>query len=229
MTIPTEAQTQFREAIRLERSGRVAEAEAAYERLLERWPNHPDSWYNLALLQRRGGRFEAALASYEQALARGISRPEEVHLNRGVIYSDCLRRDDDALRELRAALALNPAYAPALFNLANLNRLGEREQALAAYEQPRHRSARRRGPRPLRRSARGFESRRSVAGRLRGHRAAGRHSRGPREPACARQAIAAAPTTRLSRPRGRQSGEPRERGPTAILYDRKRQEASSTS
>ena len=120
MTTPTEAQTQFREAIRLERADRVAEAETAYTRLLERWPNHPDSWYNLAVLQRRGGRFEAALASYEQALACGISRPEEVHLNRGVIYSDCLRRDDDALRELRAALALNPAYAPALFNLANL-------------------------------------------------------------------------------------------------------------
>ena len=81
-----DAHTLFREAVRLERAGRVADAEAAYERLLERWPNHPDSWYNLAVLQRRAGRFDAALASYEQALARGVSRPEEVHLNRGVIY-----------------------------------------------------------------------------------------------------------------------------------------------
>ena len=70
MTIHADAHESFREAVRLERTGRVAEAQAAYERLLERWPNHPDSWYNLAVLQRRTGRFEAALASYAQALAR---------------------------------------------------------------------------------------------------------------------------------------------------------------
>ena len=135
MTNDADAQPAFREAVRLERSGRVAEAEAAYERLLQRWPNHPVSWYNLAVLQRRAGRFEQALASYEQALARGISRPEEVHLNRGVIFSDCLRRDREAENELRAALALNPQYAPALFNLANLmTDLGKRDDAVAAYE-----------------------------------------------------------------------------------------------
>ncbi len=131
-----DAHTLFSEAVRLERAGRVADAEAAYERLLERWPNHPDGWYNLAVLQRRAGRFDAALASYDQALARGVSRPEEVHVNRGVIFSDCLRREQDALKELRAALALNPRYVPALFNLANLmTDLGEREDAVAAYEQ----------------------------------------------------------------------------------------------
>ena len=123
------------EAARLERSGRLDDAEACYTRLLERWPDQPDSWYNLALLQRRAGRFEAALASYGQALARGISRPEEVHLNRGVIFSDFLRRNREAEDELRAALALNPRYAPALFNLANLmTDLGERDRAIAAYE-----------------------------------------------------------------------------------------------
>ena len=136
MTNDADAQPAFREAVRLERGGRVAEAEAAYERLLQRWPNHPDSWYNLAVLQRRAGRFEQALASYEQALARGIARPEEVRLNRGVIFSDCLRRDREAEHELRAALALNPQYVPALFNLANLmTDLGEREAAIATYEQ----------------------------------------------------------------------------------------------
>jgi tetratricopeptide (TPR) repeat protein len=119
----------------LDRAGRVDEAEAAYEALLARWPDLPDSWYNLGVLQRRARRFDAALASYGQALARGVDRPEEVHLNRGVIYADHLRQDDAAERELNAALALNPAYVPALFNLANLNEdLGRRDQALAAYE-----------------------------------------------------------------------------------------------
>ena len=120
MTANTDPRLLLREAVALERAGRHVEAETAYVRLLARWPDLPDTWYNLALLQRRLGRFDAALASYQQALDRGVSQPEEVHLNRGVIYSDCLRQEPAAERELNAALAINPTYLPALFNLANL-------------------------------------------------------------------------------------------------------------
>ena len=119
----------------LERAGRLAEAEATYVQLLARWPDLADTWYNLALLQRRAGRFDAALASYRQALQRGVSQPEEVHLNRAVIYSDCLRQDAAAENELNTALALNPGYVPALLNLANLREdYGRRADALAVYE-----------------------------------------------------------------------------------------------
>lgn len=125
----------FREALLLERAGRLAEAQAAYERLLARWPDSPDSWYNLGVLQRKARRFDAALASYQQALDHGVTRPEEVHLNRGVIFADHLRQDDAAERELNAALALNPRYVPALLNLANLHEdRGQRDAAIAVYE-----------------------------------------------------------------------------------------------
>jgi tetratricopeptide (TPR) repeat protein len=135
VTTNPDHRTMLHEAVLLERSGRLPEAEAAYERLLARWPDLPESWYNLAVLQRRAGRFDAALASYRQALDRGVSKPEEVHLNRGVIYSDFLRQDAAAEEELRAALALNPDYVPALVNLANLKEdLGQRDEALAVYE-----------------------------------------------------------------------------------------------
>jgi tetratricopeptide (TPR) repeat protein len=123
------------EALRLERADRLYEAEAVYQRLLARWPDLPDTWFNLAVLQRKAGRFDAALASYQQALDRGVSQPEEAHLNRGVIYSDCLRREEAAAVELRAALALNPKFVPALLNLANLQEdLGRRDEAVALYE-----------------------------------------------------------------------------------------------
>ncbi len=90
----------------------------------------------MRLLQKKLGRFDAALASYSQALNHGVSQPEEVHLNRGVIYSDCLRQDDAAERELQTALQLNPKYVPALLNLANLYEdLGRRDEALARYEE----------------------------------------------------------------------------------------------
>jgi Tfp pilus assembly protein PilF len=124
-----------REAVLLDRQGRLPEAIAAYQRILARWPALPDCWYSLAVLQRKSGQFSAALASYQRALDLGVRKPEEVHLNRGVIYADYLRQDDAAERELLAALALNPAYVPALFNLGNLHEdLGRREPALAAYE-----------------------------------------------------------------------------------------------
>jgi tetratricopeptide (TPR) repeat protein len=123
------------EAVRFERQGQILEAIAAYERLLADWPGLVNCWYNLARLQRQTGEFAAALASYQEALERGVPQPEEVHLNRGVIYSDCLRQYGAAERELDKALALNPVYLPALINLANLHEdLGRRDLAAAVYE-----------------------------------------------------------------------------------------------
>ncbi len=129
-------ETMLSEAASLRREGRTEAAASAYERLLARFPDLPDSWYNLALLQRALGRNEAALQSYQQALDRGVSSPEEVHLNRGVIYADFLLRPDEAEAELRRALALNPGYAPALLNLGNITEdRGDRDGARQLYEQ----------------------------------------------------------------------------------------------
>ncbi len=100
-----------------------------------RWPDRPASWYNLGVLLRKARQFPAALACYQQAIARGISQPEEVYLNRGVILSDYLHQYDAAEQELNRALAANPTYVPALLNLANLQEdLGRRAAALATYE-----------------------------------------------------------------------------------------------
>jgi tetratricopeptide (TPR) repeat protein len=123
------------EALRLDREGRIPDAIAAYQRLLEHWPGLPDSWYNLGLLQRKSGDYDAALASYKEALERNVAQPEQVHLNRAVIYSDCLRQYPAAEQELEKALARNPGYLPALLNLANLHEdLGRRDRAGQTYE-----------------------------------------------------------------------------------------------
>jgi len=117
-----------------EQQGRLGDAIAAYHELLTRWPDRPASWYNLGVLLRKTRQFPAALACYQQAIARGITQPEEVYLNRGVIFSDYLHQYDAAEQELNRALAANPTYVPALFNLANLQEdLGRRAAALATY------------------------------------------------------------------------------------------------
>ncbi len=123
------------EARRLAAQGSVEEAIAAYQRLLTRWPGAANSWYNLARLHRQAGDLRAALDCYQQALDRGVSEPEEVHLNRGVIYSDGLQDYAAAERELERALELHPDYLPALMNRGNLYEdLGRRELARATYE-----------------------------------------------------------------------------------------------
>jgi hypothetical protein len=120
--------------VALERQGRTPEALTAYQQLLESWPGLPDAWYNLARLQRQTGQYARALASYQEALERGVTRPEEVHLNRGVIFSDYLNQYDAAELELKKALEINSLYVPALINYANLHEdLGRREQAAQIY------------------------------------------------------------------------------------------------
>jgi tetratricopeptide (TPR) repeat protein len=124
----------MREATQLRLQNRVPEAIEAYQRIVARWPGQAESWFNLAVLQRQAHRFEDALESYQRALDAGVSRPEEAHLNRSVIYTDYLRRHAEAERELRLALSLNPAFTPALLNLGNLcEDLGRRAEALTVY------------------------------------------------------------------------------------------------
>ena len=123
------------QAAALRRAGRWAEAEAAYARLLTRWPDLPDCWYNLGFVRTRLGQAQGALKAYDEALRRGVSGPEEVHLNRARLFADYLRRNDEAERALNAALACNRNYVPALLNLGNLQEdLGDRVGASASYQ-----------------------------------------------------------------------------------------------
>jgi len=126
----------LRQAETLHRQGRRPEAIELFRQVLAARPNEIEGWYELGYLLKAEGRYEEALEAYGCALSRRISRPEEVHLNRAVIYSDHLRRDELAEQELMAALTIAPSYVPALLNLGNLNEeRGNREAAIGCYEQ----------------------------------------------------------------------------------------------
>jgi tetratricopeptide (TPR) repeat protein len=131
-------ETLLRAAAEHRAAGRIGSAILAYEEALRLRPDLPNSWYNLAMLQRKAGAFEAALASYAEALARGVEGPEEVHLNRGVIFSDDLGRPELAEAALGEALRIAPDYVPALLNLGNLHEdRGDRAAAAEAYGRAR--------------------------------------------------------------------------------------------
>lgn len=112
------------------RAGDLRGAIGSLKQALAITPDDPNCWYEVALMMRRLGDFNGALESYAKALDHGIVTPEEVHLNRAVIYSDYLRDDRAAFKELDKALGLNESYAPALLNLGNL--LEERGDSAAA-------------------------------------------------------------------------------------------------
>jgi tetratricopeptide (TPR) repeat protein len=125
----------LRQANELQRREQRPQAIAAYRQALALDPRAPDGWYNLGYLLNAENRFADALAAYGQALAHGVDKPEEVHLNRAVILTDRLRREDEAQRELEAAITLAPTYVPALLNLGNLHEeRGARDEALSYYD-----------------------------------------------------------------------------------------------
>ena len=97
---------------------------------------HANSWFNLGLLFRQARLPDKRhwCATRKRSIL-GITSPEEVHLNRSVVYADYLRQDAQAENELRAALAANSNYVPALLNLANIHEdRGQRDEALELYQ-----------------------------------------------------------------------------------------------
>jgi tetratricopeptide (TPR) repeat protein len=124
------AQADLELAATLEQGGRFPDAESAYRRAILDGPQSPVARFNFACFLRRRGRLEEALEEHQAALDLGIEQPEEVLSNMAVIQAE-LRRDAAAKLLLERALALNPAYAPAMFNLAlHHEEFGERAEAL---------------------------------------------------------------------------------------------------
>lgn len=113
---------------------RAGVAVDAYERYLASHPESAVAHFNCAWYATRAGRHEFAIGHYGRALALGIDRPEEVHLNIANLCSGPLRDDARARQHLDKALAINPAYAAAWFNLGNLaEQQGDREEARRCF------------------------------------------------------------------------------------------------
>jgi tetratricopeptide (TPR) repeat protein len=118
-------------AAALERAGRLAEAESAYQEVIGSRPQDPVARFNFACFLRRRNRLEEALESHQAALDLEIERPEEVLANMAVIQGE-LRRDAAAKLLLERALAINPNYLPAAYNLAlHHEEFGDRTRASA--------------------------------------------------------------------------------------------------
>lgn len=132
--IPSPAQLLADAADTYSRAGAFDKAHETYEHLHRAMPDYATGYFNHAYMLRTAHRFDEALAYYDKALAHGIDGPEEVWLNKAVIYSDHLRDDGAAAACLATALDIKADYVPALLNRANLyEEMSDRDGARESY------------------------------------------------------------------------------------------------
>lgn len=116
------------------RAGNTEAAITGYRNALTIDPAMANIWYNLGYALRSQRQFADALDAYGKALDHGVSRPEEVYLNRAAIMSEQLDTPDSSLGELNLALQINPRFVSGWLNLGLLYEdMGQPTDARDAY------------------------------------------------------------------------------------------------
>jgi len=121
------------EALRLHQTGRLADAERLYRRILVTQPDHFDCLHLLGVVFHQRGDHAQAVHHIDLALKKS---PDNVFAlnNRGNALKE-LRRFEEALASYDRALALQPDYADGYYNRGNaLKELQRFEEALASYD-----------------------------------------------------------------------------------------------
>ncbi|UCC14125.1 MAG: tetratricopeptide repeat protein [Gammaproteobacteria bacterium] len=122
--------------MRLQKGGRLGEAEECYRQALDLHPGNGRALHLLGLLSQQAGNMEAAEAFFLDALASENNEPF-YHVSLGVLLART-GRERDATQCFERALELSPGNVHARYQLANaLHRLGELDDALRSYEKAR--------------------------------------------------------------------------------------------
>jgi len=121
-------------AIALHQTGKFADAEQLYRKILEEQPRHFDCWHLLGLIRYQLGEYAESARHIDIALSVNPS-VAAAHNSRGAALKG-LKRLEEAVASYDRAIAIKPDYADAFNNrgvvLVELERL---EQALASYDQ----------------------------------------------------------------------------------------------
>jgi len=120
-------------AVQHHTSGRLFEAEALYQQILQTDPNHPDALHLLGLIAHQVGKNEIAVEFITKAIA---IKPDfaELHSNLGLALQN-LGKLDEAVASFQKALTIKPDLAEVHNNLGlGLMGLGELEKAVTSYQ-----------------------------------------------------------------------------------------------
>ena len=123
----------FTLALQHHQTGRLADAEAIYLKILAAQPNHADALHLLGVIAHQLGRHGLAAERIRQAISIAPGNPA-AHSNLGEAYR-ALGQLDAAMTAYRHALELRPDYPDAYNNQgAVLEQSGRIDEAIAAYQ-----------------------------------------------------------------------------------------------
>ena len=118
---------------RLYAEGRLGDAAAVFDGILEESPECADAWDALGTIAIARKEHDRAFEFVSKALALEPDSPF-VHQHLAVIYGR-LGRFDDAVRHYRNVIRLDPGYAEAYFNLSRIVRFEPGDQFIETLEQ----------------------------------------------------------------------------------------------
>ncbi|MBI4938883.1 MAG: tetratricopeptide repeat protein [Nitrosomonadales bacterium] len=121
----------FQTALGHYQAGRVPQAVAIFQQILQAEPSHPDALHFLGVISLQGGNLAGAIELIGKAIH--VKPNSLMHYNLGLALR-AQGKLDDAAASYRKAIALQPGYAEAHFNLGNvLQKQGKLEDAVASY------------------------------------------------------------------------------------------------
>ncbi|WP_316975999.1 O-linked N-acetylglucosamine transferase, SPINDLY family protein [Shumkonia mesophila] len=116
----------------LQKSGRAAEAEAAFREALNLAPGYADAHYNLGNLLKEAGRLEEAIEEYERAL-RTQPNDAQIFHSLGLAYQ-AMGLPEKAAGAFRRTVEIKPDHEAALLGFARLLRLlGQPRDAVGCF------------------------------------------------------------------------------------------------
>ncbi|MDP1610731.1 MAG: tetratricopeptide repeat protein [Sulfuritalea sp.] len=128
-----QVQPSVKQAVGLHRQGKLAEAEALYQAVLQQQPANFDAVHMLGVICIQKGNFQAAVEFISKAITLKPGHAS-AQSNLGNALNE-LGRPDEALAACERALALQPDHVEALANRGNaLRKLRRPGEALASYE-----------------------------------------------------------------------------------------------
>jgi tetratricopeptide (TPR) repeat protein len=123
----------FNQGFQLNQVGKLEEARALYEKVINLNPNHYDALNLLGVILFQNGQVEKALSFINKSIEIE-SKNEYAHLNKGYILRN-IGNFIDALDSFNRALAISPKFAAAHFNRGTtLEELNFLEEAIKCYD-----------------------------------------------------------------------------------------------
>lgn len=122
----------FLAAVEHHQAGRLPQAEAIYQKILQIAPNHADALHHLGLIAHQAGKLDIAVELISQSLAFTPNSAEALS-NLGIIFKD-QGKLDKAVASYQKAISLKPDFSDAHNNLgAAFQNQGKPVEAVASY------------------------------------------------------------------------------------------------